>query len=159
MRIFICLKSTSHFSPFNCCLSVVLLLGTGDYPENSHAVFCPNKQRSFEPLCVWIWVTENSELPSSLFSLWLLCLLSWFEKNISAWDISVFYFCCCCFMLVVVLFCSFVRLFVCQNIFDTNLIFKSIFWWLFVKMYLVSLWTGFLDACCASRQSNVHSWL
>ena len=32
----------------NCCLSVVLLLDKGDYPENSHAVFC-NKYRSFEP--------------------------------------------------------------------------------------------------------------
>ena len=25
-------------------------LGKGDYPENSHVVFCPNKQRSFEAL-------------------------------------------------------------------------------------------------------------
>ena len=33
----------SHFSSFNSCLSVVLLLDKGDYPENSHVVFCPNK--------------------------------------------------------------------------------------------------------------------
>ena len=39
-----------RFSPFNCCLTVALQLGKGDYPENSHVVFCPNKQRSFEAL-------------------------------------------------------------------------------------------------------------
>ena len=33
-----------HFSPFYCCLSVVLWLVKGDYPKNLHAVFCPNKQ-------------------------------------------------------------------------------------------------------------------
>ena len=86
-------------------------------------------------LCVWIWVTENSKLPSSLFSLWLLCLLSWFEKNISAWDISVFYFCCCCFMLlvVVVVVLCFVHLFV----------------YLFVKIYLIPIWfsSRFFDDC------------
>ena len=40
--------STSHCSPFNCCLY------KGDYPENLHvACFCPNKYRSFEPfLCL-----------------------------------------------------------------------------------------------------------
>ena len=27
-----------HFSPFNCCFSVVLYPDKGDYPENSHAV-------------------------------------------------------------------------------------------------------------------------
>ena len=32
-----------RFSPFNCCLSAVLWLDKGDYPENSHVVFCPNK--------------------------------------------------------------------------------------------------------------------
>ena len=31
------------FSPFNCCLSVVLQLDKGDYPEDSHVVFSPNK--------------------------------------------------------------------------------------------------------------------
>ena len=42
-----------RFSPINCCLSVVLKLDKGDYPENSHVVFCPNKQRYFEVLlCV-----------------------------------------------------------------------------------------------------------
>ena len=29
--------------------SVVLQLNKGDCPENSRLVFCPNKQRSFEP--------------------------------------------------------------------------------------------------------------
>ena len=42
------LSSTSHFSILNCCLSVVSLLDKGHYPENSHVVFCSNKQRSFE---------------------------------------------------------------------------------------------------------------
>ena len=31
------------FSPFNCCLSVVLQLDKGDYLENLHVVFCPGK--------------------------------------------------------------------------------------------------------------------
>ena len=35
-----------RFSPFNSCLSVVLLLGKGDYPENLRRLFCPNTQRS-----------------------------------------------------------------------------------------------------------------
>ena len=40
----------SHrFSPFNYCLSVDLSLDNGDYPQNSHVVFCRNKLRSFEP--------------------------------------------------------------------------------------------------------------
>ena len=44
---------TSHYSPCNCCLSVVLYPEKGAYPENSHVVLCPNKQRSFEPrMCV-----------------------------------------------------------------------------------------------------------
>ena len=37
-----------RFSLFNCCLSVVLQFDKGNYPENLHVVFCPNKQRSFE---------------------------------------------------------------------------------------------------------------
>ena len=37
------------FLPFNCCLSVVLLLDKEDYPKNLHVVFCPNKQRYFVP--------------------------------------------------------------------------------------------------------------
>ena len=32
----------SHFSPFNCSLSVVLQLEKGAYPENGHVVFCHN---------------------------------------------------------------------------------------------------------------------
>ena len=38
-----------NFSPFNHCLSVILQLDKGDYPENQHFMFCPNKQHSFEP--------------------------------------------------------------------------------------------------------------
>ena len=34
-------------------LQVVSQLDKGDYPENSHVVFCPNKQRSFEPFLCW----------------------------------------------------------------------------------------------------------
>ena len=34
---------------FGCCLSAVLELNKHDYPENSRVVFCPNKQRCFEP--------------------------------------------------------------------------------------------------------------
>ena len=42
-----------RFSTFNCCLSVVLQLGKGDYTECLHFVFCSNKQCSFEPfMCV-----------------------------------------------------------------------------------------------------------
>ena len=40
-----CCRSESHFhrfSPFNCCLSVVLLHDKGDYSKNSHVVFRPN---------------------------------------------------------------------------------------------------------------------
>ena len=36
-----------RLSPFNCCLSVVLQLDKGDYPENLHVEFYPHKQRSF----------------------------------------------------------------------------------------------------------------
>ena len=31
------------FPPFNCGLSVILLLNKGDWPENLHVVFCPKK--------------------------------------------------------------------------------------------------------------------
>ena len=40
------LSSPTHsscFSPFNCCLNVFLWFDKGDYPENSHVAFCPNK--------------------------------------------------------------------------------------------------------------------
>ena len=40
------------FQPFNCCLSVVLQLDKGDYPENSHDVFCPNKQHFESFVCL-----------------------------------------------------------------------------------------------------------
>ena len=52
-----CLKE--YLSPFNCCLSVVLHLDKGDYPEISHVVFCPNKQRSFEPFMCLDLVLER----------------------------------------------------------------------------------------------------
>ena len=32
-----------RFSPFNCCLSVIMLLDKGDYPENLQVLCCPNK--------------------------------------------------------------------------------------------------------------------
>ena len=44
-----CLSSPSHFSCFfffsssNCFLRIILWLDKGDYPENSHAAFCPNE--------------------------------------------------------------------------------------------------------------------
>ena len=41
--------SSSHCSPFNCCLSIILSLDKRDYTETLHAEFCPNKQSSFEP--------------------------------------------------------------------------------------------------------------
>ena len=33
----------------HCCLSIILLLNKGNYPENLHVVFYSNKQHSFEP--------------------------------------------------------------------------------------------------------------
>ena len=42
------------FIPFIGCLGVILLLDKGDYPENWHVVFCPNKQRSLNLSCVWM---------------------------------------------------------------------------------------------------------
>ena len=49
---------------------MVLQLDKGDYPENSHVVFCPDKERYFEALRVWIlsiqlhW--ERFVVPSTL---------------------------------------------------------------------------------------------
>ena len=48
-----------RFLPFNCCLSVVLQHNKGDYPENSIVVFCPNKKRSLNSLCVLIMVINT----------------------------------------------------------------------------------------------------
>ena len=42
-------KTIREISPFNRCLSVVLQLKKRDHPEKSQAVFCPDKQRPFEP--------------------------------------------------------------------------------------------------------------
>ena len=39
--------------PVNGGLSVVLLFEKREYPQNLHAVFCPNKQRYFEPFYVF----------------------------------------------------------------------------------------------------------
>ena len=56
------LSSPSHFSLFNCCLSVVLWLDKGDYLENSHLVFCPNKQCSFKPfMCLDLLLAFTQE--------------------------------------------------------------------------------------------------
>jgi len=41
----------------------------GDYPENSHVVFCPNKQRYFEPLMCFVLI--NSVL-LNLLCVWIL---------------------------------------------------------------------------------------
>ena len=58
------------FSLFNCCLSVVLQLEKGDYPENSHVVFCPNKQRYSEPF-IYVWIFPQWCLTSTE-TLWLI---------------------------------------------------------------------------------------
>ena len=39
----------SRFSPFNCCLSVVLQLDKGDYPDHLQTVCVIINKRSFEP--------------------------------------------------------------------------------------------------------------
>ena len=43
-----CPSSISHFSSFNCSSSIVLWLDKGDYPQNLHVAFCPNKWWSSE---------------------------------------------------------------------------------------------------------------
>ena len=48
-------------------LQVVPQLDKGDYPENSPVVFCPNKQRSFEPFMCLDIVLER--LQSFLFQI------------------------------------------------------------------------------------------
>ena len=57
------LSSPTHsscFSPFSCCLNVFLWLDKGDYPENSHVAFCPNKWRSFGPfMCLDLLLAIN----------------------------------------------------------------------------------------------------
>ena len=54
----ICISFFHCFSSFNCCLNVVLWLDEGDYPENVHAVFCPNKQLYSEPFMCFDLVLE-----------------------------------------------------------------------------------------------------
>ena len=59
----LCQGLNKRSNRFNCRLSVVYL-DKGDYPENLHAVFCPNKQRSFEPfMCrvVGVCVLQQGE--------------------------------------------------------------------------------------------------
>ena len=41
-------KNTIFFKSETRMTTIILLLEKGDYPENSHAVFCPNKYHSFE---------------------------------------------------------------------------------------------------------------
>ena len=54
-----CFRVFSAFSPFSYCFSVVLQLDKGDYPENAHAGFCPNKKRSFEAFMCLEFVLER----------------------------------------------------------------------------------------------------
>ena len=68
-----------RFSPFNCCLNVVLSLDKGDYPENLQAVFCPDKSRSFEPLmCLDLTVPFSCSItlyrPEIILACWLVPL-------------------------------------------------------------------------------------
>ena len=57
-------SSVSHCSPFNCCLSVVLWLDKGDYPENSHVVFRPNKLRFVVVFVLTFYVFGSSSSPT-----------------------------------------------------------------------------------------------
>ena len=53
-----------RFSLFSCCLSVGLWLNKGDYPENSHVVFCLNKYRSFQPfICLGFNTVKLTTFP------------------------------------------------------------------------------------------------
>ena len=49
------------FRPFICCLSVVLWLDEGDFPENLHTVCLCLHKRSFEPFCVLDLVLERQQ--------------------------------------------------------------------------------------------------
>ena len=55
-------KKINRFSPLNCCLSVVLYLDKGDYPNNSCVVVCSNNQRSFEHFKCLDLVLERQQL-------------------------------------------------------------------------------------------------
>ena len=63
-------QHTVHFSTFSCCLNVVLSLDKGDYPENSHDMWCHNNLASFF-VCLF-----SSSSSSSFFSLSLSLSLS-----------------------------------------------------------------------------------
>ena len=54
-----CDQLSISFSPFNCCLSVVLQLDEGNYPPKSYVVFCPNKQHYLNLLCAWVLYLNN----------------------------------------------------------------------------------------------------
>ena len=46
------------------CHFAAWLVGNGDYPENLHMVFCPNKQRCFEPFtCLDLTRKTHQPLP------------------------------------------------------------------------------------------------
>ena len=49
----------AHFSPFNCCIDVMLKLAKGAYLENSHVVFCCNNKPSFYPVTCLDLVLER----------------------------------------------------------------------------------------------------
>ena len=51
-----CHSSTSHLSPFNCCLSVVVFcsLKKGDFPQICMLCFARICSAIFNLLCVWI---------------------------------------------------------------------------------------------------------
>ena len=61
-----------RLSPFNCFLGVVLQLDKGDYPEKSRVLFCPNKQRCFEPF-MYLDPTENVRKNTDLLGQYKTC--------------------------------------------------------------------------------------
>ena len=66
-------SSVSHCSPFNCCLSVVLWLDKGDYPENSHVVFRPNGWLYFEPF-MGLGLANDKYLQTDLLLIAYTCM-------------------------------------------------------------------------------------
>ena len=65
----LCMSSFHRFLPFFHCLVSFHKLDKGDYPENSHVVFCPNKQRYFEP---FMWFRTLAVIIISLFCFLIL---------------------------------------------------------------------------------------
>ena len=62
------LSSPSHFSSFNCSLSVVLYVDK-NCPENWHVVFCPNKKHPFEPFVCLDFPRRSNLAETALSSL------------------------------------------------------------------------------------------